>query len=185
VPKPRSLSRRLLWAALVVAAVGQAVATVRRADEMLVRSAQRAELFAPGTVLGSNYAVIRAFRSVQALLPLIPEDGRVLLVNYDPFQSPWEFHFLPRPFRYLQKFDPRFVELGYRRSELYGETAQRYFNELERRGRRLTATRLRDDLAWAQWVVVVFEDGTFPTHRKNLEFIKTHEDATLYRLGGP
>lgn len=174
----------MLWAALVLAAAAQTVAMARRGEELWVRSAERAELFAPETVLGDQFVVIRAFRSLQPLVPLIPPDGRVLLVNYDPFQSPWEFHFLPRPFRYLQKFDPAFIELGYRRSELLGETAQRYFDELERRGRRLTPTRLRDDLDWAEWVVVVFDDGSFPTHRRGLQLVEAHEDAALYRLGG-
>jgi hypothetical protein len=178
----RSSPRTVLWLALVISAAGQLYWTATGVHELLERTAERARLFDPDEEPSPALVHIAAYRSLLPLVELLPPDAKVLLVVNSPFEMPYEFYLLPRPLRILQRFEQEHLDFARSQGAALAETAERYHAALEERGHLLTPAGLRDGLAWADWVVVLF--GGDPPPQPPFVPVRTHEQARLFRRAG-
>lgn len=94
-------------------------------------------------------------RALGDLAPLVPPDGRVLLVAGNETPRAWDFQLQPRPLHVLMPLNPALVELTRRHDPVAGERLAWWHEQVRERDQALDAASLRRHLAGAQWLLLV------------------------------
>jgi hypothetical protein len=185
--EPRPASRRALL-------LGGALLLAQAANFALVESsalANQRRLAAPDPAAGLADAArlpLAGYRALAELAPLIPEDGRVLLVADNATPVAWDFQLLPRPLHVLFLVDESLEARVARLDPALGERVMRWHAEIRARDQQLTPDALRRRMAQADWLLVVRTSGPaleLPADGPRREELRASGPITLYRLVPP
>ncbi len=176
------MARRAIAWLLLAASAGQAILTARFGAALVARTETAAAMLDVTSAEGGFQP--RAWRSLCGLDGDVPAGARVLIVTPLPLELGAEYQFLPRPMRALHRIDPAVLASPVAR-EWFGSMVDDYVAWMDERGRLWTPERLRDGIAWADFVVQVMGGGLTPDVTDALIEVRRQGDATLYRVDRP
>jgi hypothetical protein len=133
---------RVFVVVLVLAAAGQAYLCGRRALLFAdSHAAVSARLASDEPSFGSAFEA-QAYHALPPLMALVPEDASVLLVSGVAIPTQFQFYVLPRPYRKLQRLEPKMAQVAAAARPDLAEAIHAAYSHIEQLGLRLTAAGL-------------------------------------------
>jgi hypothetical protein len=174
----------LVWGLWLVALV-QGALCARFALESYRGHAGMGEMLRPsGEPLPTTAPDVWAYRELDDVAALVPEDADVLLVCGMPAPVAFDFYFLPRSLRVLYRLErEQLVVLPVADDVRAGLGT--FFDHLEARERIATPARLARALESCDWVVRFFDVGPLEAEGVELDVVLDRGPVVLSRVRKP
>jgi hypothetical protein len=179
----KAAGHRARGALLAVCAVAQLAFFAWSVAPRLARANREVELYASDEPPGFAVPAVWAFRSLPAVARQIPAGARTLLLSMviDPIQ--FEFYFVPRPFRQLQWFPPKTVDLAAQKAPEHAHLFAARLQQMAERRILYSPARLEEELAWCEFLVVFApHEAAVPDLPPRVQPVSRHGPASLYRV---